>query len=90
MSLLEEVGIANNTIVVFISDNGRGPGQTPDQPMQGRETTTWEGGLRVSAIISGPGIKKGTTYSRVVSALDWYPTLASLVEVASKPRPNPL
>lgn len=81
MNSLDEAGIADNTIVVYTSDNGRGPGRTPDQPMQGRKLTTWEAGIRVPAIVSGPGIKKGATRSEVVSALDWYPTLASLAGI---------
>ncbi len=83
MDTLESEGIADNTLVIYASDNGRGPGRTPEQPMQGRKLTTWECGIRVPAIAWGPGvgIEKGETNSQVVSALDWYPTLASLAGI---------
>lgn len=83
MDTLEAEGIADNTVVIYTSDNGRGPGRTPEQPMRGRKLTTWECGIRVPAIAWGPGvgIAKGETESKVVSALDWYPTLASLAGI---------
>ncbi|MCB1229292.1 MAG: sulfatase [Verrucomicrobiae bacterium] len=88
MDTLEEEGISDNTVVIYASDNGRGPGRNPSQPMQGHKLTTWECGIRVPAIAWGPGlgIAKGKTNSKVVSALDWYPTLASLagIEIPAK------
>ena len=79
MDTLEELGLDENTIVVYASDNGRGPGRNADQPIQGRKISTWEGGLRVPGIIHGPGagVQQGVECSEVVSALDWLPTLAT-------------
>ncbi|MHC4119578.1 MAG: sulfatase family protein [Planctomycetota bacterium] len=76
---LEELQIADRTMVVYASDNGRGPGRTPAQPIRGSKLSTWEGGIRVPCIAWGPGlgIKPRRTSSQVVSAMDWYPTLAT-------------
>ncbi|MEM7143623.1 MAG: sulfatase [Verrucomicrobiota bacterium] len=81
LDALEEYGIADNTIVIYASDNGRGPGRNPQQPLRGRKLQTWEAGIRVPGIISGPDILQGEESSKVVSALDWYPTLASFAGI---------
>ena len=80
---LVELGIDQNTVVVYISDNGRGPGRNDEQPLQGRKLTTWEAGIRVPGIVWGPGVgvSSGKTESTVVSALDWFPTLATLAGI---------
>jgi arylsulfatase A len=79
MDKLTELGIDENTIVVYASDNGRGPGRNPDQPLTGRKITTWECGIRVPAIIRGPGVgvAQGKTCQKIVNAMDWLPTLAT-------------
>ena len=83
LDTLEELGIADRTCVVYASDNGRGPGRTKAQPIRGSKLTTWEGGIRVPCIAWGPGlgIKPGRVSSEVVSAMDWYPTFATLAGV---------
>ena len=83
MDALEDAGIADNTVVIYASDNGRGPGRNQSQPIQGRKLSTWEGGIRVPAIAWGPGlgIRNGVESAKVVSAMDWYPTLASFAGV---------
>tara|TARA_R110002096_G_scaffold74283_18_gene176132 strand:- start:1712 stop:3952 length:2241 start_codon:yes stop_codon:yes gene_type:complete len=80
---LEEQGIADNTIVVYASDNGRGPGRTPEQKIRGRKLSTYEGGIRVPAIAWGPGLglQAGEESKTLVHAMDWYPTLASFAGV---------
>ncbi len=80
---LAELKIADNTLVIYASDNGRGPGRNAAQPLQGRKLTTWEAGIRVPAIAWGPGlgIRSGFVTSKVVSALDWLPTLATFAGV---------
>jgi arylsulfatase A len=79
MDSLKALGIADNTIVLYASDNGRGPGRNAKQPHQGRKLTTWECGIRVPAILWGPGagIMQGEPNSKLISALDWLPTFAS-------------
>lgn len=80
---LEELEIDDRTVVVYASDNGRGPGRTPTQPLRGHKLSTYEAGIRVPAIAWGPGlgIRAGATSSEVVRAMDWYPTLATLAGV---------
>lgn len=80
---LKQLNIADNTVVIYASDNGRGPGRNPNQPIQGRKLSTYEGGIRVPAIAWGPGVglRAGHESSAVVHAMDWYPTLATLAGV---------
>ncbi len=83
MDKLYELDIADHTVVIFMSDNGRGPGRNPGQPIRGAKLTTLEGGLRVPCIAWGPGlgIQTGSVTGEVASAMDWYPTLASLAGI---------
>lgn len=76
---LKQLEIDENTIVIYASDNGRGPGRTPEQKIRGRKLSTYEGGIRVPAIAWGPGIglQSNVESSAVVRAMDWYPTLAT-------------
>lgn len=84
MDTLQELNLADNTLVVYASDNGRGPGRNPQQPIQGRKLSTYEGGIRVPCIAWGPGagVKSGVESSAIVHAMDWYPTLATVADVA--------
>jgi len=75
---LDELGIADNTIVMFTSDNGAEIMSWPDggnTPFRGEKGTTWEGGLRVPGVVRWPGvIKPGTIVNDVMSQEDWLPT----------------
>lgn len=83
MDALTEHHLADDTLVLYLSDNGRGPGRNASQPMKGNKLTTFECGIRVPAIAWGPGvgIRAGFENSAVVNAMDWYPTLASLAGI---------
>ena len=83
LDTLARLQIADETLVVYTSDNGRGPGRTPAQPIRGTKLSTWEGGIRVPCIAWGPGlgVQQGRESSEVVFAMDWYPTLASFAGV---------
>ena len=83
MDSLEDNGIADNTLVIYASDNGRGPGRTEGQDLIGNKLTTWECGIRVPGIVWGPGlgISQGVENHEIVNALDWYSTLASLAGI---------
>ncbi len=84
---LKRLRIDDNTIVIYASDNGRGPGRTPEQTIRGRKLSTYEGGIRVPAIAWGPGlgVRPGAVSSAVVRAMDWYPTLATFADIAIPP-----
>ena len=76
---LDDLGIADNTIVVYSTDNGAETVAWPDggtTPFHGEKGTTWEGGFRVPLIVRWPGvIKPGTVYNDIISQEDWMPTL---------------
>lgn len=80
---LKRLSIDDNTIVIYASDNGRGPGRSPEQKIRGHKLSTYEGGLRVPAIAWGPGfgLQAGVESSAVVRAMDWYPTLATFAGI---------
>lgn len=78
---LETLGIADNTIVVFTTDNGAEVFSWPDggtTPFRGEKNTSWEGGYRVPGMIRWPGVvKPGTEINDIVSHEDWVPTLVA-------------
>jgi arylsulfatase A-like enzyme len=75
---LEELGIDDNTIVVYSTDNGAESVSWPDggiTPFHGEKGTTWEGGFRVPQMIRWPGtVKPGSIYNDIISHEDWLPT----------------
>ena len=78
LETLESEGLSENTIVVFLSDNG-GPLMSGAQnaPLRGGKLATFEGGIRVIATIRWPGVlESGRISQQVVSVQDLYPTLA--------------
>lgn len=76
---LDDLGIADNTIVVYSTDNGAESFTWPDggvTPFHGEKGTTWEGGFRVPQVVRWPGvIKPGSVINGIVSHEDWMPTL---------------
>jgi arylsulfatase A-like enzyme len=78
---LDDLGIADDTIVLFTSDNGAEVMSWPDggnTPFKGEKGTTWEGGMRVPSIVRWPGvIKPGTIFNDVMSLEDWLPTFVA-------------
>jgi arylsulfatase A-like enzyme len=75
---LEDLGIEDNTIVIFGTDNGAEIIFWPDggmTPFRGEKATTWEGGFRAPALIKWPGkIKPGQVSNAIISGEDWLPT----------------
>jgi arylsulfatase A-like enzyme len=75
---LDDLGIADNTIVLFTTDNGAEIFTWPDggnTPFKGEKGTTWEGGMRVPGLARWPGvIKPGIVVNDVMSHEDWLPT----------------
>jgi arylsulfatase len=76
---VQDIGEADNTIVVFTTDNGAEVFTWPDggmTPFKATKGTVFEGGFRVPAIIRWPGkIKQNTVQNGIFSELDWFPTL---------------
>jgi arylsulfatase A-like enzyme len=79
LSKLDELGIADNTIVMYSTDNGAELLLWPDggyTPYRGEKNSNWEGGYRVPMMVRWPaGIKAGQVSNEVISLQDWLPTL---------------
>jgi arylsulfatase A-like enzyme len=77
MAQLDQLGIADNTLVVFTSDNGGGGKQ--NGPLRGGKSSLWEGGYRVPMIARLPGqIPAGQVSNRFMASLDFLPTMAGI------------
>ncbi len=81
LSLLKELGVENDTIVVYTTDNGAESFTWPDggtTPFRGEKATNWEGGFRVPCAIRWPGtIKPGSVINDICAHEDFLPTLAA-------------
>ena len=79
LKALDDLGIADNTIVVYTTDNGPNQWSWPDAattPFRSEKDTNWEGAFRVPAMVRWPGnIKAGEVSNQMFSGLDWFPTL---------------
>jgi arylsulfatase len=82
LKALDDMGIANDTIVVYSSDNGPHMNSWPDGAMtwfRAEKNTNWEGAFRVPCLVRWPGvIKPGTVTTELMSHNDWVPTLAAI------------
>ena len=88
---LKELGIEDNTIVVYSTDNGSQTNTYPDggmEPFRGSKGSTWEGGFRVPAMVRWPGVtEEGGVINGVMHHMDWMPTFlnaAGVPDIASK------
>jgi arylsulfatase A-like enzyme len=85
---LDELGLADNTIIIFFSDNGGneydrvGPEQwlpTNNDPLRSGKGSVYEGGVRVPMIVKWPGVvDSGTRTSAIVSSIDFFPTILDM------------
>ena len=77
---LDDLGVTDNTIVIYGTDNGAETFSWPDggiTPFHGEKGTTWEGGFRVPCLVRWPGvIKPGTVFNAIMSQEDWLPNAA--------------
>ncbi|HKQ36034.1 MAG TPA: arylsulfatase [Nitrospiraceae bacterium] len=82
LKALDDMGIANDTIVVYSSDNGPHMNTWPDGAMtafRSEKNTNWEGAFRVPCLVRWPGvIKPGTVTNELMSHNDWIPTLSAI------------
>ncbi|MCK0198540.1 arylsulfatase [Ancylobacter sp. 6x-1] len=81
LAKLDELGVTDNTIVIYTTDNGPNQWSWPDAattPFRSEKDTNWEGAFRVPAMIRWPGhVKAGEVSNEMVSGLDWFPTLVA-------------
>jgi arylsulfatase len=81
LKLVDDLGVANNTIVVYTTDNGAEVFTWPDggtTPFKGEKATNWEGGFRVPCLIKWPGvIQPGTVINDICAHEDFIPTFAA-------------
>ena len=84
---LKRLKIADKTLVIYTSDNGRGPVRNPEQKIRGGKLSTYEEGIRLPATAWGPGLwlPAGLNSSAVTRALEWYPTFASFAGIRVPP-----
>ena len=86
LDLIDELGIADDTFVMYSTDNGPHCNSWPDAgttPFRAEKNTNWEGAYRVPAMVRWPGhIKPGSISNDIVAHLDWLPTFA---EMAGEP-----
>lgn len=93
LDALDRLKIADNTVIVFASDNGGnmynevdGTSATSNSPLRGGKATMWEGGIRGPAIIAYPkSVKSGTRSDEIIQSCDFYPTLLELLDIDAKP-----
>ena len=78
---LKELGIEDNTVVMYTTDNGAEVFSWPDGgtiPFRGEKNDNWEGGFRVPLIVKWPGVTKpGSISNDIISHLDWFPTIGA-------------
>ena len=86
---IEELGIADNTYVFYMSDNGAGPRFSPCTPLTLGKGTLWEGGIRVPLIVRGPGVNAGAFCGQRVVGWNLFPTFCELAGV-KEPLPEDL
>ena len=83
LKALDDLGIADNTIVLYTTDNGPHQNSWPDAgttPFRSEKNTNWEGAFRVPCLLRWPGhIKPGSVSNDIVSGLDWLPTFMAVV-----------
>ncbi len=81
LDLLDELGIAEDTIVMYSTDNGPHMNTWPDgamTPFRNEKNSNWEGAFRVPEMVRWPGkIKAGTVSNEIISHTDWLPTLVA-------------
>ena len=85
LAAIDKLGIAENTYVIYMSDNGGGGGKRGG--LSGGKGSVWEGGIRVPFIVRGPGIKAGGFCAQRIVGQDLLPTFCELAGV-KKPLPK--
>lgn len=89
MDKVEQLSIADNTYIIYMSDHGAGRNLSSNAPLNRGKGTLWEGGLRVPLIVCGPGVRSGAFCNVPTVGWDMFPTFCELAGV-DKPLPNGL
>ena len=83
MQAVDDLKLAENTYLIYTSDNGGTGGRTSD--LAGRKGSLWEGGIRVPLIIRGPAVKPNSWCHETVVGYDFYPTFCEMAQVKNIP-----
>ena len=82
LDLLDELGVADNTLVMYSTDNGPHMNTWPDgamTPFRNEKNSNWEGGWRVPTFVRWPGkVEAGAVTNEIVHHMDWLPTFAAV------------
>jgi arylsulfatase len=82
LKALDDAGVADNTFVMYSTDNGPHMNTWPDgamTPFRNEKNTSWEGAYRIPCMVRWPGkIKPGSVSNEIVSHLDWLPTILAM------------
>lgn len=93
MKKLDDLKLADNTVLIFFSDNGglyrrfdaKGPAVMSNHPLRGEKGTLYEGGIREPCIIRWPGVvKAGSVSNEKITSVDFWPTIAEIAGARSK------
>jgi len=85
LTTIDELDLADNTVVIFYSDNGGHVGATSNHPLRGAKGMLYEGGVRVPLLVKYPGVTKPQVCEEVVIGVDMLPTLVELGKTKSPP-----
>jgi arylsulfatase A len=87
MKKLDELGLADNTIVVFTSDNGGEINVTSNEPLRGGKSQLYEGGIRVPLIVRWPvKVPPNTVCREPTTNVDFYPTFLDAIGIKTAPK----
>lgn len=89
LEALDELELADDTYVIFTSDNGSYHHSGSERimtnaPLRGQKASIWEGGIRVPLFVRGPGVQAGAVSRVPVTGMDFYPTIAELLGVRAE------
>lgn len=93
LAALDQLGLADNTYVIFTSDNGSyldagSERVSSNEPLRGQKASTWEGGIRVPLLVRGPGVAAGSVSRVVATGTDLYPTIADMAGLQAELPPE--
>jgi arylsulfatase A-like enzyme len=87
MEAIDRLGLAENTYVIYMSDNGAGGKRGG---LNGGKGSLWEGGIRIPLIVRGPGVKADSWCNQPVVGYDWFPTFCDWAGIPSEKLPKQL